>query len=203
MAHYDPIYGDLLTSREVADITGFTMNQLRNHRQRKTSPIPFISDGATSWYRKSDVVKYIEKVGGIKREYFIPDGFEVEPLEVETITLERRQDYAKIAKITTMNSFNLEEKIVQSGWPNYYDGAMYIQAEGFRLFELATGEKVSDYFEPTTSAYNQARKSQPQIFWPIQCYGTRAGLRYSQNLDVTDQDIINAPLGEVPPTKQV
>jgi hypothetical protein len=204
MTMYHPKYGTLLNSREVSDQTGFTMNQLRYFRQNPDkSPFPLLKKGATTFYREQDIEKYLEAHGAIGEEYIVPENFEPAPLANPEYEAKSRKDFDKIAKITTMNSFNLEEKIVQSGWPNYYEGAMYIQNEGFRLFELATGEKVSDYFEPTTMAYNEARKSQPQIFWPIQCYGTRAGLRYSQNLDVTDQDIINAPIGEVPPTKQV
>jgi hypothetical protein len=53
---YDPIYGELLTTKEVTSITGFTLNQLRNHRQRiETSPFSFVRQGGTSWYRKDDI----------------------------------------------------------------------------------------------------------------------------------------------------
>jgi hypothetical protein len=202
MGYYDPKFGDLLTSKETAELTGFTMNQLRNFRQRGNSPIHFLSDGNTSWYRKQDVMTYIQQNGVKKLEYHTTGSYEPAPVSEIDVSPERREHFAAMAKITSYNSFAREETLAQSGFGSYGEGANFMATEGYRLYELATGEDLSELFAPDSAAYNMSRKTMPQIFWPIQVYGVRAGARKVYGWDVSDQDIINAPVGEVPPTKQ-
>lgn len=203
MTTYHPKYGALLNSREVSDMTGFTMNQLRYFRQvPEKSPFPLLKKGATTLYREQDIEKYLEVHGAIGEEYIVPENFDPAPLVNPEFEAKSNKDFAAIAKITSYNSFSLEEKLIHAGWQSYNEGANFIATEGYRLYGLATGEDLSQHFAPDSAGYNQARKSAPHLFWPIQVYGTRAGARKVQNLDVSDQDIINAPVGEVPPTKQ-
>lgn len=68
-----PIYGEILTAKEVSEITGFTMNQLRNWRipaRRNLAPFGFMSIGASPYYRKVVVEGWLEIHGGQKAEYF-------------------------------------------------------------------------------------------------------------------------------------
>lgn len=51
-----PKFGKLITSRQVSELTGFTMNQLRNFRQRpESAPFGHVRQGQTSLYRMDDV----------------------------------------------------------------------------------------------------------------------------------------------------
>jgi hypothetical protein len=201
MTHYDPIYGELLTSRETADLTGFTINQLRNHRQRKTSPLPFISDGNTSWYRKKDVIKYLEIRGAVQREYFVPDGFEVDPIDASPVTEKRRNDVAQIAKITTRNAWSKwTETLTQSGVMDINEAFTFLETETQRLYLLATGEDLYELY-PGKNTDFWLRTNDPLRFWPGRTYATRSLARKLYNWDVSDEDIINTPVGEVPPTK--
>ena len=45
------------------------------------------------------------------------------------------------------------------------------------------------------------RKRDPHRFWPSRTYAIRSLARKVYEWDITDEDIINTPIGEVPPTK--
>lgn len=200
MAHYDPVYGDLLTSREVSDLTGFTVNQLRNQRQRKTSPLPFISDGNTSWYRKSDVMKYLERRGNVVREYYVPEGFDPDPIEQSVVTLERREHLGQLAKITTANAWSKwTEKLTLNGGMEINEAYQFIADEQVRLYKLATGDDLRQMYGNDVDY--PVRKNDPMRYWPSRTYGIRSLARKIYGWDVTDEDILNVPIGEVPPSK--
>lgn len=202
MSHYDPMYGELLTSRDVSDLTGFTMNQLRHFRQNPDkSPFPFLRAGSTSFYRKSDIDTYVEKHGTQKFEYVVPAGFESAPLVGSVADSTRRNDIAKIRAVTTRNSWTKWATYVteQAGIPTVeaYD---LIEAEQVRLYQLATGDDLKALY-PDVIEFNLMRKHDPYRFWPSYTFGIRSAIRKAMNLDVTDQEIIDAPVGEVPPSK--
>lgn len=202
MAHYDPIYGELLTSRETSDLTGFTLNQLRNHRQRKTSPLPFISDGATSWYRKADVIKYLEKRGDVAREYYVPEGFDPEPLESSEVSIERREHVKAVAKIVTRNAWSKVQEQLTMPDPEF--GFKFLEEEMVRLYQLKHGENIRDLYPKDEFAGALdffLRKNHPNVFWEARTYAVRSLARHTYKWDVTDDDILNVPIGEVPPAK--
>ena len=73
MAQYHPKFGELLSSREVSDMTGYTMNQLRYFRQDHTkAPFPMVKKGNTTLYRLTDIEKYIAEYGTEGEEYLVP-----------------------------------------------------------------------------------------------------------------------------------
>ena len=202
MSHYDPIYGELLTSKEVSVLTGFTMNQLRNQRSRpETSPLPFVRSGSTSWYRKSDVQAYLETHGAQAFEYVVPEGFTPAPLVGSVADSQRRDDIAKIRNITSRNCWTKWATFIteEAGFQGVeaYD---LIESEQVRLYELATGDNLKALY-PDVIQFNLMRKHDPFRFWPSYTYGIRSAVRKAMNLDVTDQEIIDAPVGEVPPSK--
>lgn len=202
MNHYDPIYGELLTSKQVSTLTGFTMNQLRYFRQSpEKSPFPFLKNGSNSFYRKSDIDTYIEEHGTERFEYVVPEGFKAAPLVGSVADSARRDDIAKIRNITTRNSWTKWATFVteEAGIPviEAYD---LIESEQVRLYELATGDDLKKIY-PEVKDFNLMRKHDPFRFWPSYTYGIRSAVRKALSLDVTDQEIIDAPVGEVPPSK--
>lgn len=72
MRHH-PKFGELLTAKEVSDLTGFTMNQLRNWRipaRRQLAPFGYLSIGATPLYRKVVVEAWLEQSGPQQVQYY-------------------------------------------------------------------------------------------------------------------------------------
>lgn len=201
MPQFDPVYGEVLTSRETSELTGFTMNQLRNQRQRGNSPLPYVTDGITSWYRKADVVKYIETKGVLDRTYFVPEGFEPAPIEASPLTFERREDFTAMAKITTRNAWSKwTETLTQHGGMDINEAYKFLEDETVRLYELKHGENLREV-HPGQSMDFWLRKNDPIRFWEGRTYATRSLARRLYEWNVTDEDIINTPIGEVPPTK--
>lgn len=67
---HHPTFGDLLSSKEVAEITGFTLNQLRNFRQRiDSAPFGFVRQGGSAWYRKVEIDAWLSRNGPVPWTY--------------------------------------------------------------------------------------------------------------------------------------
>jgi len=202
MSIYDPIYGELYTSKEVSEITGFTSTQLRNQRSRpETSIMPFVSDGNSSWYRKTDVEAYVDKFGMRTLDYVVPKGMKAAPLEGNMEDAARRNDIKKMRTITTRNSWTKWATYVteESGIPAA-DAYQRIEEEQTRLYKLSTGDDLSLLY-PSPLEFAQMRKQDPFRFWPSYTYAIRRIASDVMNLDVTDREIVDAPVGDVPPTK--
>ena len=201
MTYFDPQYGYLMTSKEVAEITGFTLNQLRNFRQRGNSPIHFLSDGNTSWYRKEDVIRYVENHGTKKLEYHKTGDYEAAPITGSPADIYKREDIAAMSKIVTSNAWSKwTEKLTQNGPLSVSDGMKFLRAETVRLLKLGTGDDLEELYPGETYDF-WLRTNDPVRFWKGRTWATRSLARQIYEWNVTDEDIINVPIGEVPPSK--
>ena len=199
MAHYDPIYGELLTSREVSELTGYTMNQLRNQRLRPdTSPLSFVRQGGTSWYRKDDVDLWLEENGTIEYQYVRVPNAKTAPLRNTTVDFERKGHLDELTKITTRNAWTKWYTWFtdHSGWKDAYGDTRKWQVE---LYKQATGEDLDELY-PRGEFYKM-RMSDPQRFWPSITYAMRKAVAEVRGYEISDEEIIAAPVGEVPPSK--
>ena len=199
MSTYHPKYGELLTSREVSDLTGFTMNQLRNQRTKpETSPIKFVRQGGTSWYRKSDVDAYIEINGGSEWEYIGGPESIATPLVNESAVGQRKEYLDELSKITTRNAWTKWYTWFtdQSGWKDPYGDTRKWQVE---LWKLSTGEDLDELYPK--SAFYKMRAEDPLRFWPSITFAMRKAVAEVRGHEITDQEIIEIPVGEVPPSK--
>jgi hypothetical protein len=199
LSTYHPKYGELLTSREVSDLTGFTMNQLRNQRTKpETSPIKFVRQGGTSWYRKSDVDAYIEINGGSEWEYIGGPESIATPLVNESAVGQRKEYLDELSKITTRNSWTKWYTWFtdQSGWKDPYGDTRKWQVE---LWKLSTGEDLDELYPK--SAFYKMRAEDPLRFWPSITFAMRKAVAQVRGHEITDQEIIEIPVGEVPPSK--
>ncbi len=199
MSTYHPKYGELLTSREVSDLTGFTMNQLRNQRTKpETSPIKFVRQGGTSWYRKSDVDAYIEINGGSEWEYIGGPESIATPLVNESAVGQRKEYLDELSKITTRNAWTKWYTWFtdQSGWKDAYGDTRKWQVE---LWKLSTGEDLDELYPK--SAFYKMRSEDPLRFWPSITFAMRKAVAQVRGHEITDQEIIEIPVGEVPPSK--
>lgn len=199
MTHYDPIYGELLTSREVSEITGFTMNQLRNQRTRpEISPLPFVRQGGTSWYRKDDIDIWLEENGSIEYQYIKTPNAKSAPLRNTTVDFEQKKNLEELARITTRNAWTKWYTWFtdHSGWKDPYGDTRKWQVE---LYKQATGEDLDELY-PQGEFYKM-RMDDPQRFWPSITYAMRKAVAQVRGYEVSDEEIIAGPVGEVPPSK--
>jgi hypothetical protein len=198
---YHPKFGNLLTSREVSDMTGFTMNQLRYFRQMPDkSPFPFIRKGQTTLYREQDIQKYVEQNGAIGEEYIVPEGFDPAPLVNPTYEAKSNKDFAAMAKIKTNNAWSkVSEGLLLSGAISPIEAAYkFLEDETARLYKLKHGIDLREK-HPGKNMDAWLRMNDPQAFWEANCYGTRSLARTVHNWDLTDEDILNAPVGDLIP----
>jgi hypothetical protein len=201
MAHYDPIYGPLLTSKEVANRTGFTLNQLRNHRQRpEVSPFPFIRQGGTSWYREDDINIWLEENGGVEYEYVKTPNAKSAPLRNVLKDSKHREYLDKLANITSRNAWSKWYGffVDQSGWKgNPYDDSREWMTYYWKLKE---NEDLRELY-PKLTDFNQMRTKDPFRYWPAMTYAMRKAVSEINGWGATDEEILQAPVGEVPPSK--
>jgi hypothetical protein len=199
LSHYDPIYGELLTSREVSDLTGFTMNQLRNQRLRAdTSPLPYVRQGGTSWYRKDDIDIWLEENGTIEYQYVRVPNAKSAPLRNTTIDFEQKKNLDELSKITTRNAWTKWYTWFtdHSGWKDPYGDTRKWQVE---LYKQATGEDLDELYPK--SAFYKMRAEDPLRFWPSITYAMRKAVAEVRGYEISDEEIIELPVGEVPPSK--
>jgi hypothetical protein len=199
MAHYDPIYGELLTSREVAELTGFTMNQLRNQRQRpETSTFPYVKQGGTSWYRKDDIDLWLEEHGTIEYQYIRVPNAKTAPLHNASRDLKHKATLDEISKITTRNAWTKWYTWFtdHSGWKDPYGDTRIWQVE---LYKQATGEDLDELYPQ--GAFYKMRNDDPLRFWPSITFAMRKAVAQVRGYEVSDEEIIAGPVGEVPPSK--
>jgi hypothetical protein len=198
MPQYNPVYGELLSSREVSDLSGFTMNQLRNQRQKpETSPFPFVRIGGTSLYRKTDILAWVEQNGGLEASYVVLPHHKSTPLEIVDADPAKQAAISRLKTITTENSFDSMATwaIERSGIQN---GTGFIHDEGRRLLALERG--IEDWKSIDRPAITMKETDQ-EGFWKIWTYGVRRVFVVTNQLDVTDEELIRIPIGDVPPLK--
>lgn len=203
MAHYDPVYGQLMTSSEVSNLTGLTLNQLRNMRRSpKPGSLPFLNAGTTSWYREDDVRNWIEDNGTMQAEYIVPEGATPAPLIGSPENRAKRDVLAKIANITTKNSWSKWYQWLLEDSGLGYEKAFYRIEELQKEFhkKINDGEDLDALF-PEMRDFSLMRKNDPHRFWPAFTYAIRRVMAEVGDWDVSDEEIIAPPIGDVPPTK--
>jgi hypothetical protein len=200
MPEYHHMYGELLNSRQVCDLTGFTMNQMRNYRQRpETAPFGFIRQGGTSFYRKDDVEIWLEHNGGADFDYIkVPNGVEA-PLRSLVTDTTKRGHLAELAKLTTKNVWGSQAKwlIEQSGLQDV-NRKVDAWAEEFWNLHREANPEAEEYV-----SLNFSRIDNPTQYWPAITWAVRRATAYVRGWDVSDQEIMDIPIGDNPPMKIV
>lgn len=199
MSVFHARFGVLLTSREVSDLTGFTLNQLRNDRQKdKPVLLPFVRQGGSSWYRKDDVDALLERTGGAEWEY-IGDG--KAPLRNELAVGERKAYLDKLADVTTANAWSKWYGwfVESSGWKGdvYRDVWVWM----CELYKAHCGEDLKDLGFESHLSFGKLRLEDPARFWVAITFAMRRAVAEVNGWDVSDDEILLAPVGDVPPLK--
>lgn len=184
MSTFHPVYGELLTAKEVIQLTGFTMNQLRNWRipaRRELAPFGFVSIGVSPHYRKVVVEAWLERNGGSNVSYS-PAGLDAEfPIgEAAQLSVDQRLGLDVLSKITTENVYKWLGKELDKKysfirtWEEYWalTGKPYVKMDD-RMTDLS-------WFEAAVQA-------------------KRLYVNELQGLGLSTAEVLAMPVGAVPP----
>ena len=198
---FDPVYGELINSRQVSELTGFTMNQLRNYRMPNRldkAPFPFLRVGGTSLYRKADIDLWLQDNGGsVQVQYVTAPNQKTAPLNNDPTVQEKRLAFAQLGRITTENAWTSMGTwaVEQSGM---FDATGFIHKRGRQML---ASERGIENWETIPRATPEMKATDQEAFWKIWVYGVRAVMTEVNQLDVTDEEIMSIPIGDVPPLK--
>jgi hypothetical protein len=201
---YHPKFGELYSPKEVADLTGFTANQLRNWRQRQgeTMPFGFIRQGGTSFYRKVVVDAWLEENDGGLAEYVMSDLDKRFPIERELATdRDKVENLKKLSAITTANAYlKWYQWYCDSSGLDYNTTATNTENWQKQFWSIHTATPLDQVSKPPT---RKQRAEQPDYYWLSWCWAMRRAYADVYSLDVSDEEIMSLPSGEVPPLKEL
>lgn len=201
MTDYHPLYGKLLNSKRVSELTGYTTNQLRYFKRfPEKSPLPMVKIGGTTLYREADVEMWLKENGVSGVEYIVPDGAKHAELLDSSKTSNNSEHFASMSKIKTNNAWSkVSEGLLLSGAVSPIEAAYkFLEDETARLYKLKYDIDLREK-HPGKNMDAWLRMNDPQAFWEANCYGTRSLARTVHNWDLTDEDILNAPVGDLIP----
>jgi len=199
MTTYHVRYGTLLSSREVANMTGYTLNQLRYQRNNpESSKIPFIRQATNSFYREVDVEAWLEDNGTIGEEYVTIGGGRAMPLTNPNADRAKTVVLSDLAKITTSNAWGSHGTwlLEQSGLREPYKRVDEWAEELWNKHRATTPE--AEEFMPL----NFSRLDLVTQYWPATVWAVRRATAFIRGWEVTDEEIMAMPVGDVPPNKQ-
>lgn len=202
MTIFDPTYGELLSAKEVSEATTLTMNQLRNWRMPSRldkAPFGVVYIGASPYYRKASVQRWLEQNEGSNVRY-VPAGTDLEIPINESVAQDNEKAKAlrTIAEINSENAYDLWYTKFNKMNPEL---AMSEQRKHVEWWSKATG-KPSEGVDrvPPMMAYESPQSS--EVFFIGFTLAMRSVLNQIQNLGLTDEEIISIPVGDVPPIKK-
>jgi hypothetical protein len=200
MSIYDPLYGELLSVAEVCDVTGLTPNQLRNWRletRLHLAPFGYVQIGAKPYYRKVTVDAYLEENGGAKR-VFKSAGLDVKFPVDEVLAQDdaRREALIELASINTANQWlkwtPFFGRVLPKTW---VEDVNRLQPELFAKW-ANTGQEIANYVP-----YGK-RGDHPEQWFVGNVLAFRRMLAELRGWQVTDEEILAMPVGDVPPLKE-
>jgi hypothetical protein len=204
MTTYHPKFGELYTSKEVADLTGFTANQLRNWRQRQgeTMPFGFIRQGGTSFYRKVVIDAWLEENDGGIAEYVMSDLDKRFPIERELATdRDKVENLKKLAGINTSNAYmKWYQWYCDSSGIDFSTASNKVDEWQKHYWALHTGLSLD---QVPKFPLRKQRGEQPEYYWLGWTWAMRRAYADVYGFDVSDEEIMSLPAGEVPPLKEV
>lgn len=161
-------------------------------------PFGFLRKGASCYYRKDVIEAWLFENGVIEAEYVPADFDKVIPLnDVLVNDPAKQKNLAQLAKITTRNSWTSMATwfIEQSGFDN---GTSAVHDWGRQM--LAKERSIPEWND-ISRPNNDLKASDPDAFWKIWTYGIRKGYAEVNGMDITDEDIMFLPVGDIPPLK--
>lgn len=184
---FHPLYGDLMTAKEVSDATLFTLNQLRNWRndaRAHLAPFGSVQLGGTSYYRRIVVQDYLDENGTQVGSYRMTDRDKKFPLgESVAQDLEKIDAMANLSKLTT-------ETV--SHWLNKQLDNKVSFINTWKEFWALTGKPyISSNDKSLNSAWYEGAVQTHRLF-----------VNDIQGLGLSVEQVLSIPVGAVPPIKE-
>lgn len=198
MSTFDSVYGELLTAKEVANLTGLTMNQLRNWRmpaRHDKAPFGFVSIGLAPHYRRVVVEAWLERNGGTNRK-FTPLGIDAEfPINTAFDGDEKRRNAMNvIANITPENVASVFERL------SNLDRATASRYANISKQKFIA-EEIGDY-DPTERVITRDNRFAEPVWFTAMVKAMRLAQNEIGNLGFSEAEILALPVGQVPPLKE-
>lgn len=201
MTVFDPVYGELLTAKECAAATGFTMNQLRNwrmpHRLEK-APFGYVQIGVSPHYRKATVEKWLE-TNVEKNVRYVPAGLDLEiPInEAVSMDLSKQKHLSALADINTSTMWlrwftRISETLRTEFSPKF-------KREQKRLYSIYSGMPED---EVPNLVYGN-RFENFELYYVSSVLALRSLWAEINEWSVSDQELIDLPIGDTPPAKEI
>lgn len=199
MTTFHPIYGELMTAKEVSKATGHTLNQLRNWRtdaREHLAPFGSILIGATSYYRQVVVQDWIDENGRQDGKYRMTDRDKKFPLNVAVEgDVKRQQATELLAGINAATAFAWREKIAQQ-----YGNQEFMVFMDKYAVPIYTAE-YPDY-EPTKYTITTMNRFAYPVWFVGATKASRMLINEKQSLGFTEQEIDALPIGQYPPANE-
>jgi hypothetical protein len=205
-SYYDPEYGEMIGIAEVEKITGITKAQLRNWRKPEHHHLAkfdyFAGEANQIWYRKDDVEHYLSTHGvklgqsGLKRVE-MPNSVKA-PVVIPELDENKRSVLESLTKVTTQNVWlRYYNELAERHGQSFFT---FIKPEQARLYGLWKGIDVTDVkFLP-----HNRRDENLELFYAGSVFAIRKFIASMSEgiVSITDQEIIQIPIGIVPPEKE-
>ena len=208
MAKYDPALGEMIGVSEVSNLTGFTPHQIRSWRKPENYEKAIFkayrdeTSANVVWYRKDDVEAWRELKGisGGLAEIPAPNAFEA-PVRNPNAVGEKKDSLTQLAKITTANAYTKwYQWYCDSSGLDYNTTATNAEKWQKQFWSIHTATPLDQVSKPPT---RKQRAEQPEYYWLGWTWAMRRAYADVYSLDVSDEDIMSLPSGEVPPLKEV
>ena len=202
----DPEFGEMIGIGEVEFLTGISKAQLRNWRKPEFVHLAkfdeYHGEGNKVWYRLADVEEFLAQSGvvlggsGFKRVER-PNAVR-SAVSTPFMSDVTRRALIELADINTSTMWlrwsNRLSDALQGEYPRQ------LKANQARLFALWAGVDVSTL--PASVPYGQ-KSEFPEQFFVGNVLAYRRMLADLRGWDVSDEEIMSVPVGDVPPTKEV
>ena len=202
----DPEFGEMVGISEVEFLTGISKAQLRNWRKPEFEHLAkfdeYHGEGNKVWYRLADVEEYLAQSGvalggsGFKR---------VErPNAVRSSVVTPFMSDATRRALIELADINTSTMWLR--WSNRLSEALQIEypkqlrANQARLYALWKGVDVEGL--PVSVPYGM-KADYPEQFYVGNVLAYRRMLADLRGWDVSDEELLSVPVGDVPPTKEI
>jgi hypothetical protein len=203
---FDPEYGEMVGISEVEFLTGISKAQLRNWRKPEFEHLAkfdeYHGEGNKVWYRLADVEEYLSKSGvalggsGFKRVE--------KPNAVRSSVVTPFMSDATRRALVELADINTSTMWLR--WSNRLSEALQVEypkqlrANQPRLFALWKGVDVEECLPSVTYG---GKTERPEQFYVGNVLAYRRMLADLRGWDVSDEELLAIPVGDVPPTREV
>lgn len=196
MGMFHPVYGELMTAKEVSEATGHTINQLRNWRvksRQHLAPFGSILIGATSYYRQVVIQAWIDRNGRQDGDYFMTELDKEFPLNVSVEgDIKQRQATRLIASINPETVADAHEKLSVLNRPIVM---RYANSVKNRFIEEELGHAPED-------AITKDKRFANPVWFTAMTKAMRLAQNEIANLGFTEEEVLAIPVGQVPPLRE-